>query len=201
MFDFDSWSNIDFNDPNSWPSSFRVFLGILGAIAIIGATFHFKVKDQIKTLEQAEKKEQELKADFKEKKALAINLEAYKAQMVEAENMFSVLKEQLPSATEIPDLLTDVTQLGLSRGLEFEEFQPLNDNSKGFYTEKPVKIVVKGKYHQLAQFISDVAALPRIVNMADFDIKSSSAGRNSPQGDQLLTMNAIIQTYYYKEEE
>jgi len=116
---FDGWDNMDLNDPSSWPSTFRIFGGIVIALAIIFAAYHFKVKDQAQALAAAERKEQDLKKEFKEKKALAINLDAYKAQMQEAEDMFSVLKEQLPSATEIPDLLTDVTQLGLSRGLVF----------------------------------------------------------------------------------
>jgi len=196
---FDGWNNIDPNDPSSWPNSFRIFGGIVIAAGIIYDTHHFLAKPKIQSLETAERKEGDLKKEFKEKKALAINLEAYKAQMIEAENMFSLLKEQLPSATEIPDLLTDVTQLGLSRGLTFNEFQPRNDASKGFYSEKPVKIIVQGQYHQLANFISDIAALPRIVNVGNFDIKST--GQRTEGAGAKLLMNANINTYYYQEEQ
>jgi len=200
---FDDWKNIDLNDPASWPNSFRVFGAIVIALGIIFATYHFKVKEQALTLSNLERKEKDLKKEFKDKKALAINLNAYKKQMKEAEDMFSVLKEQLPSATEIPDLLTDVTQLGLSRGLVFKEFKPRNDVGKGFYSEKPVKITVSGSYHELAKFISDIAALPRIVNVGNFDIKSKSNSKkkNNITGvtESELVMNAIINTYYYKE--
>jgi len=201
---FDDWKNIDLNDPASWPNSFRIFGGFIIALGIVFAAYHFKVKEQTIVLSAAERKEIDLRKEFKDKKALAINLSAYKAQMKEAENMFSVLKEQLPSATEIPDLLTDVTQLGLSRGLVFKEFKPRNDLEKGFYTEKPVKIIVSGSYHELAKFISDIAALPRIVNVGNFDIKSDSSSKrqNSITGvtESELVMNAVINTYYYKEE-
>lgn len=200
---FDGWSDIDIADPGSWPNTFKVFGALLIALAIIYATYHFKVIEQRQILQTAVTKEATLKKDFEEKKALAINLEAYKAQKIEAENMFSVLKEQLPSETEIPDLLVDVTQLGLSRGLVFEQFEPRNDVGKDFYKEKPVKIIVSGKYHEMANFVSDIAALPRIVNVNDFEIsrknKNSKAKSNSNEKSP-LKMSALIKTYYYEEE-
>ncbi len=199
---FDGWSEIDIADPGSWPNTFKVFGAFLIAVAIIYATYHFKVIEQRQILQTAVTKEATLKKDFEEKKALAINLEAYKAQKIEAENMFSVLKEQLPSETEIPDLLVDVTQLGLSRGLVFEQFEPRNDVGKDFYKEKPVKIIVSGKYHEMANFVSDIAALPRIVNINDFEIsrknKNSKAKSNSNEKSP-LKMSALIKTYYYEE--
>ena len=129
--------------------------------------------------------------------------------MIEAENMFSELKEQLPSETEIPDLLVDVTQLGLSRGLVFEQFEPRNEIGKGFYKEKPVKIIVSGKYHEMANFMSDIAALSRIVNVKDFTItrrneKTVKSKDKSEVQNELkkspLKMSATIRTYYYEEE-
>ncbi len=202
---FAGWSDIDIADPSSWPTTFKIFGAIVIGVGIIYAAYHFKVIDQRKELATATLKEEQLKKEFEEKKALAINLEAYKAQKVEAETMFSVLKEQLPSETEIPDLLVDVTQLGLSRGLVFEQFEPRNEVGKGFYKEKPVKIIVSGTYHELANFVSDIAALPRIVNVNDFEIVrknpnikdfSVAETENSP-----LKMNALIKTYYYEEGE
>lgn len=202
---FAGWSDIDIGDPNSWPTSFKIFGAIVVAAGIIYATYHFKVTEQLQTLQTAETKEGQLREEFLEKKALAINLEAYKLQMVEAENMFAELKEQLPSETEIPDLLVDVTQLGLSRGLVFEQFQPRVDIPKDFYKEKPVQIIVSGQYHEMANFVSDVAALSRIVNVTDFRITriertrpddNISVEENSP-----LKMDATIKTYYYEEEE
>ena len=206
---FEGWSDIDIGDPNSWPTTFKVFGAILVAAGIIYATYHFKVTKQRQVLKTAVTKEIGLKEEFKEKKALAINLDAYKAQMLEAEDLFSELKEQLPSETEIPDLLVDVTQLGLSRGLVFEQFEPREEIPKDFYQEKPVKIIVSGKYHEMANFMSDIAALSRIVNVDDFEITrrkelASKDKKITQDGDEEkapLKMNALIKTYYYQEEE
>ena len=189
---FENLENIDWNEPASWPDSVKMIAAGIICILIIFAAYWFKVRDQIVTLEQVERKEQQLKETYKEKKALAINLDAYREQMVQAEDMFSLLKEQLPNRNEIPDLLVDVTQLGLSRGLQFERFKPIDEVSKGFYTEKPVTLTVNGSYHQLAQFVSDVASLPRIINVENFKISRREAGD--------LKMEAVTKTYYYDEQ-
>ena len=208
---FDGWSDIDIGDPSSWPVTFKIFGGIVIAIAIIYATYHFKVIEQRQVLQTAVDKEKTLKDEFLEKKALAINLEAYKAQKKEAEDLFAELKEQLPSETEIPDLLVDVTQLGLSRGLIFEQFEPRAEVPQDFYNEKPVQIIVSGNYHEMANFMSDIAALSRIVNVNDFDITRRDANRRSSRrnddsvdvdiNEAPLKMSALIKTYYYEEEE
>ena len=207
---FDGWSDIDISDPSSWPATFKIFGGIVIAAAIIYATYHFKVIEQRAVLKTAETKEVTLKDEFLEKKALAINLEAYKEQKKEAEDLFAELKEQLPSETEIPDLLVDVTQLGLSRGLLFEQFEPKTEVPQNFYNEKPVQIIVSGNYHEMANFMSDIAALPRIVNVNDFDItrrdKNNVRSRNESAVEvdtekAPLIMKASIKTYYYLEEQ
>lgn len=188
---FDNWNNIDFGDIESWPRSFKIFCAVIVCILILVAFYMLKVKNQIASLEVVERKEVQLKEEFKEKKALAINLEAYREQMIQAEQTFGVLLKQLPDQNEIPDLLVDVTQAGLSRGLQFEQFKPSGEISRGFYTEKPVNIVVNGSYHQLAEFVSDVASLPRIVNVDDFKISRREEGG--------LRMEAVTKTYYYDE--
>lgn len=190
---FESFEDIDWNDPASWPNSVKMIGAGLLCVLIIFAAYWFKVRDQLVVLEQVERKEQQLKESYKEKKALAINLDAYREQMVQAEDMFSLLKEQLPNRNEIPDLLVDVTQLGLSRGLQFERFKPIDEVNKGFYTEKPVNLIVNGSYHQLAQFVSDVASLPRIINVESFKITREKEGNG-------LKMDAVTKTYYYDEE-
>ena len=206
---FEGWSDIDFGDQNSWPATFKIFGGIIIAIAIIYAVYHFKVIEQRQVLQTSIDKEKTLKDEFLEKKALAINLEAYKQQKKEAEDLFAELKEQLPSETEIPDLLVDVTQLGLSRGLIFEQFEPRAEVPKDFYKEKPVQIIVSGNYHEMANFMSDIAALSRIVNVNDFKIsrrddpKARRSNKDVSAEDVKqapLMMNALIKTYYYEEE-
>jgi type IV pilus assembly protein PilO len=127
------------------------------------------------------------------KKALAVNLPAYKEQMEEMEQTFGSLLRQLPNTTEVPDLLVDITQAGLGRGLEFTLFRPEKELPKDFYAEMPISVEVRGSYHELAQFVSDVAALPRIVTFGDISITSASK-------DNKLTMSAKAKTYRYMEE-
>src|SRR3990172_4457565 len=127
------------------------------------------------------------------KKALAINLPAYKEQMEEMEQTFGSLLRQLPNTTEVPDLLVDITQAGLGRGLEFNLFRPEKEQPRDFYAEMPISVEVRGTYHELAQFISDVAALPRIVTFGDITISSSGK-------DSKLTMSAKPRTYRYLDE-
>ena len=189
----EEFKEIDINDASSWPNSFKVLLVGLLCIAIVAATWWFFIKnDKQIELEKLAKQEQSLKQEFLEKNKLALNLEAYQEQNVEAEDMFSLLKEQLPNQNEIPDLLEDVTQRGLSRGLQFQRFQPATEVGRDFYVEKPVNITVTGNYHQLAEFVSDVADMPRIVSVDDFKI--------SREDDGELKMVAVTKTYYYDEE-
>ena len=190
---FENFENIDWNDPPSWPDTVKAIVAGIICVLIIAAAYYFKVRHQVVSLEQVERQEQQLKETFKEKKALAINLEAYREQLIQADDMFSLLKEQLPNKNEIPELLVDVTQLGLSRGLQFERFKPIDEVSKGFYTEKPVNLIVNGNYHQLAQFVSDVASLPRIINVENFKITRKTEGSD-------LKMEAVTKTYYYDDQ-
>jgi len=186
----DDIKDIDINDIGSWPNSFKMILVGLFCVAIIAATWWFVVKEKKQVeLEKLVQTEQTLKSEFLEKNKLAKNLDAYKDQMVEAGKMFDVLKEQLPSEGEIPDLLEVVSQRGLSRGLQFQSFQPVAEVPREFYVEKPVNIVVTGNYHQLAEFVSDVAEMSRIVSVDDFDI--------SREKDGDLKMIAVTKTYYY----
>ena len=119
---------------------------------------------------------------------------AYLEQMEEMEQTFGSLLRQLPNTTEVPDLLVDITQAGLGRGLEFTLFRPEKEQPKDFYAEMPISVEVRGSYHELAQFVSDVAALPRIVTFGDISI-TSPAGK-----DNKLTMSAKAKTYRYLEE-
>lgn len=192
---FEELSSLDINDIGSWTRRVKLFMATLLGVLIVVAGFYFIISDQRGELESAKLQEPELKDQFLEKKALAINLDAYKAQMVEANNMFKLLKKQLPNESEIPDLLTDVTQVGITRGLQFEQIKPGNTVDRDFYAEKLVDIKVKGEYHQIAGFISDVAALPRIINVDNFAL-----ARQEPQGTQ-LTLTAVTKTYHYLDDD
>ncbi len=186
--------SVDFNDPSSWPVSFKGILTFALCIVILIAGYYFIIKDQGVELEQAKVEEQKLKDTFLEKKALAINLEAYKLQMAVAEETFGVLLKQLPNQTEVPDLLIDITQAGLARGLKFDRFEPQNVVNQDFYAEMPVSIIVTGSYHQIGEFVSDIAALPRIVSVDTFRLS-----RGNPDSGE-LRMEAVTKTYHYLEE-
>jgi len=189
----DDLRNIDVNDIASWPRSVKIAAAVLICIAILAAGYWFIIKDQLAELEKAERAEVALRDEFSEKKALAVNLEAYKQQMVEMQERFGVMLRQLPNRTEVPELLIDITQTGLGRGLQFDLFQPKHKRVADFYAELPINIRVKGTYHQLGEFVSDVAALPRIVTIDDLVL--------SPSSGEILTMSAVAKTYHYLDEE
>lgn len=135
-----------------------------------------------------------LKEQFSSKAYQAANLEAYKEQMQEMEVSFGALLRQLPSDTEVPGLLEDITRTGLGSGLEFEEIKLLPEVAQQFYIELPIQIKVTGGYHDLATFVSGVASLPRIVTLHDFELAPVSAGNSSR-----LSMQIMAKTYRYND--
>jgi type IV pilus assembly protein PilO len=185
-------SSLDINDIGSWTRRVKLLMSGLLCIVILGLGYHFIIKDQNSDLAEEKAKEPKLKKTFLDKKALAINLDAYKDQMIEAEETFGVLLKQLPNESEIPDLLIDMTQVGLSRGLQFEQIKPGINVAKDFYAEKNVNIVANGSYDQIAGFVSDVAALPRIINVSDFTLSRIGSGA--------LRFKATTKTYHYLED-
>lgn len=188
----DDLRNINFNDLASWPVPIKIAaIGIL-SIAIIAAGYFAFIEGAWQEYQAAQKKEEQLRETYLNKKALAINLEAYKQQMEEMQQTFGSLLRQLPNSTEVPDLLVDITQAGLGRGLEFVLFKPEREQPRDFYAELPISIQVRGNYHELAQFVSDVAALPRIVTFGNITISTQAKNR--------LGMTATARTYRYLEE-
>ena len=178
--------NIDINDIPSWPLPIKlVAITVVCAVILVGGYF-FLISSQLDIWETEKKTEQKLKKIYLVQKARAINLPAYRQQMEDMERTFDSLRRQLPSKTEIPDILVDITQAGLGRGLQFSLFDPGKETKKDFYAELPIRLVIKGSYHELAMFISDIAALPRIVTIGSIQIKGKA-----PR----LTMSAIAKTY------
>lgn len=184
-------NNIDIQNPASWPLPIKLGAIVLACIAILAAGYFMLIEGEREQLVRVEAEEQTLRKTFLSKKAFAINLPAYKQQMVEMEQTFGSLLRQLPDSAEVPDLLVDITQAGLGRGLEFVLFKPEKERPAEFYAELPISIKVKGSYHELAQFISDVAALPRIVTFGNVSITGSSS----------LEMSATAKTYRYLDED
>jgi type IV pilus assembly protein PilO len=189
----DDLKNIDINNLGSWPVPIKIGGILIVCGLILFAGFWFLIQGELEEYDAAQKQEAGLRDTFMNKKGLAINLPAYKQQMEEMEQTFGSLLRQLPNTTEVPDLLVDITQAGLGRGLEFALFRPEKEQPRDFYAEFPISVEVRGSYHELAQFVSDVAALPRIVTFGDISISSSGKGGK-------LTMSAKAKTYRYLED-
>jgi len=189
----EDFQNVDWNDFSAWPLFIKTIgVGII-ALVILFAGFWFIIQGEIDEYNEAQKKEQGLRDQFVSKKALAVNLPAYKQQMVDMNQTFGSLLRQLPNSTEVPDLLVDITQAGLGRGLSFNLFKPGTEGKKGFYAQLPISIEVIGPYHQIAGFVSDVAALPRIVTITNITI----TGARSKKRNTSLKMVATASTYRY----
>ena len=189
----DDLRSIDFNNVSTWPLPIKIAGIAIVCVVILFLGWYFLIADELERLGQEQQKEAGLKETFSGKKALAINLDEYRRQMEEMGEQFGTLLRQLPNKTEVPNLLVDITQAGLGRGLDFVLFKPEKEAPLDFYAELPVSIKVTGTYHELAQFVSDVAALPRIVTVGSLDITADKNGK--------LSMAAVAKTYRYLEAE
>jgi type IV pilus assembly protein PilO len=190
-FNLEDLNDLDMSDMGSWPIAAKGLVVAILVLLIGTLTFFLLVDDQITQLETSEAKEQELRQVYRVKYAAAVNLELYKAQMVEMEQTFSYLLKQLPATHETPGLLDDITYAGTSTGLTFVKINWLPEIEKDFYTELPIKIDVVGDYHQFGNFVSEVAKLPRIVSLHDFSVTTDK--------DERLVFNVVAKTYRYKE--
>lgn len=189
MASFSDINDLDFGDIGSWPQWVKMIgVGLIVGV-ILFAGYWFLIKDQVLQHERVQREEQQLRQTYLNKKALAINLEAYRKQMEQISEDFAVLLRQLPEKTEVPELLIDITQAGLGRGLQFELFKPDKPRSADFYAELPINIQVSGPYHQLGEFISDLAALPRIVSIGDLEVVHQ-------KDSGLLQLTAVTKTYH-----
>jgi len=193
---FDDLRSLDVNDVGRWPLLFRgLAIGLIFAITTAAATYYTVVKQKLPVLEAAQQQEEQLRGAFELKQRKAANFEAYRSQLAEIEQSFGAMLRQLPGKTEVPSLLVDISQTGLAAGLQEELFRPQGELIKEFYAELPIQIRVTGTYQELARFINDVAALPRIVTVHDISLKGRS---DLPAGD--LVMDLTAKTYRYLEE-
>ena len=193
-------NNIDVNDIKKigmapWP--IKAVLIVIVCIAVATAGYFIDTTKQLDELKKAKAEEITLKQTFSEKYAKAVNLEAYKQQLEEMRSSFGALLRQLPNSTEIETLLTDISQTGISSGLEIDYFKPEGLNPKEFYAEYPIKLKVTGRYHEFAAFVSGVAALPRIVTLQDITI--APPGGKERKGVK-LEMSITAVTYQYLDE-
>ena len=187
-------NNLDFNNIGNWPVAAKAVAIVVVCAAVLGLGYWQDTQVQLQDLDSARRQETKLKQEFERKQAKAASLDAYKRQMKEMEESFGTMLRQLPSKTEVADLLVDITQTGLASGLEFDLFKPQNEQPKEFYAELPITVKVEGDYHQLGTFVSGIAALPRIVTLHDISI--SQGGKKGG-----LVMQAVAKTYRYLDEE
>jgi type IV pilus assembly protein PilO len=193
----DELRSLDPRDPGRWPLPVLAAAVALAFLVLSGVGIYMLVwTEQRPRLQQFADEELKLRQEFHDKHAKAVNLEIYKQQLKDIERSFGALLRQLPGKTEVPSLLVDISQTGLAAGLEEKLFQPQPEQKKDFYAELPIKIRLTGSYHQFGEFVSGIAALPRIVTLHDIDIKSD--GKDAY--DQ-LSLELTAKTYRYMDED
>jgi type IV pilus assembly protein PilO len=191
--DFDI-NDIDWTRMGVWPLAGKAVFCVIITVAIIAAGYFMVIKDLNVQLESVTNKEQQLRQSFKGKAFQAANLEAYREQMKEMEKSFGALVAQLPSDTEVPGLLEDIDEKGAESGLAISSITLQSEKTAEFYVELPISVKVSGSYHDLGNFVSGIAGMPRIVTLHDYTIKKSNSGG-------LLDMQITAKTYRYKNQE
>jgi type IV pilus assembly protein PilO len=193
----DELRSLDTSDPGRWPLPIRAgAVAITFVAAVAFGIWMFVIQAEMPALRNAEQQEIDLRAQFEDRQRKAANFDAYRAQLAEIERDFGAMLRQLPGKTEVPSLLVDISQTGLGAGLEEQTFTPLGEIQKDFYAELPIKLRYTGSYHELGNFVSGIAALPRIVTLHDISIKPV----NATNPDE-LTLDVTAKTYRYLDEE
>ena len=189
--------SLDVNDVGRWPLPFRIGVIALVFAVVLGlGIYWFIVKDKAPQLARVQEEEQQLRVTFENKQRKAANYDAYKAQLSQIEQSFGTMLRQLPGKTEIPSLIVDISQTGLAAGLQEKLFIPQGEVPRDFYAEKPIKIRLTGGYHEIGNFVSGIAALPRIVTLHDINITQD----NKDEFDS-LSLEVTAKTYRYLDEE
>lgn len=188
--------SLDVNDIGRWPFAFRAAVIALVFVIVTGIGVWLTiVKDKAPQLEQVKQEEQNLRVAFENKQRKAANYDGYRKQLDQMEQSFGTMLRQLPAETEIPSLIVDISQTGLAAGLQEKLFQPQSEVPKDFYAEKPILIHLSGSYHDIANFVSGIAALPRIVTLHDINVS-----RDNDQAFDQLSIEVTAKTYRYIEE-
>ena len=189
----DDLKSLDPNDPGRWPLPVRVgCVALCFVLLAAGSFWYFVWSEQKPKLDAAAAQEQQLRSTFKTKHSKAVNLEVYQQQLADIERSFGALLRQLPGKTEVQSLLIDISQVGVGAGLEEKLFQPANEIAKDFYAELPIKIRLTGSYHQMGEFVSGIAALPRIVTLHDITIKPENK-----DAYDILSVELTAKTFRY----
>jgi type IV pilus assembly protein PilO len=188
-------SSLEFDNIGAWPTPAKVIIWAVLFIGVIVAGYYYDIEGLQIELARQEAKEVKLKKEYEQKAFQAANLDAYRQQMVEMEESFGALVSQLPSDTEVPGLLEDITNKGLLNGLQISSIDLKKEQAKEFYIELPIEIKATGSYHDLGAFVSGMAGLPRIVTLHNFEIVAKKKNTNE------LDMKILAKTYRYRDED
>jgi len=189
--------SLDVNDVGRWPAAFRGAVIAIVFAGVVGLGIYFTIiQDKRPQLQRAEDDEVQLRLTFENKQHKAANYDKYKAQLAQMEQSFGTMLRQLPGETEIPSLIVDISQTGLAAGLQEKLFVPRSEIPRDFYAEKPISIRLSGGYHEIGNFVSGIAALPRIVTLHNITITPEQA-----DSFDVLSMEVTAQTYRYLDDE
>lgn len=200
-------NNLDAKNYGSWPMPVKFVAALLLFVVVLVAGYFMKIKPANDELDILRAKEQELISVFTEKQGKVVNLEEYKKQLEEMRELLRQMIRQLPSKTEMPDLLIDISQTALSSGIDNELFEPGPEVAKEFYAEKPITLRMKGSYHQFGAFVSGVASLPRVVILTMHDVSLTPGGVQpgrtpaAPVSSGTLVLEGTVKTYRYLDDE
>jgi len=189
----EDFRGLDPQDPGMWPAAPRVVVAVCLLLLTVAGFWWFDWQGQVETLEARQTEEVQLRESWVTKKRQAVNLEEHRRQLAEIDRQFGALLKQLPNRAEMDSLLSDINQAGLGRGLQFELFKPGADVIKEFYAEMPIDVRVTGVYHDLGEFVADLASMPRVVTLGAVGVEADKDGR--------LKLQAKAVTYRYLDEE
>lgn len=197
-----SIKELDFNNTGAWPREYKIGFCVLVVLLIVAAAWWFFVRDQRTRLESLVQEEAGLRAKYVEDRGKAANLEPLKLQLAQMEQQLQQMLRQLPSKTEMPDLIVDISQTALATGLASELFQPGSEIPKEFYAEQPIALRMVGTYHQFGAFVSGVASLPRVVilTMHDIALRPRNPETGITANSQALELAGTVKTYRYLDE-
>jgi len=194
-----SMKDLDFNNIGSWPQQAKIVFCALLSLLIVVLAWFVLISGKRDELESLERTESSLRTEFEKEQGRAVNLEPLKQQLAQMEQVLQQMLRQLPSKTEMPDLIIDISQTALSSGLVNELFQPGEEVPKEFYAEKPIALRMVGSYHQFGAFVSGVASLPRVVilTMHDINLKPKDPKTGITARSGALELSGTVKTYRY----
>lgn len=205
--------NLDTGNVGAWPAGVKYTFAVLLAALIVAGGWYFKISAQQDELTRVQAEELELRREFETDQGRVVNLDAYREQLAEMDAMYQQMVRQLPSRTEMPELLVDISQSALAAGIDTQLFEPGPETPRDFYAEKPISVRMVGSYHQFGDFISRIAALSRVVvlemsNVVPEDEAPQGGNRNARRGNAAvataggpLRLEGVVRTYRYLDEE